>query len=275
MVVNWKLTNAALIVTLAGVLVAGNMHEQTRSEQTREQFKTVTAVEQSAPIEQKEITPLTIAFDDYEHVMLFGDQTMTGFNNKEIEENPIVFEADDIIHHEVSHLPHTWANAFREYVQTSYPNVSFTNAAIKDKSATWFNAHKDDIVLEDDTVALVMLGTNDRWAASSIEEYKEQYREFLQHIQAQARETIVMISPPSLTDDYDMMNFTMADVAQATKELCEEQGLSYISLYDAIYDAAERQQRDLVSYLQADGPHLTDVGNDIVWAYMKNYLSLQ
>lgn len=267
MEVNWKIINAILVILLITVVIGGKVVEKNRAEDNAILF------EQRAAIAVKQPVSIYDALQqgDFHGITLIGDNVTTGMNKTSMNENMQVYASGDEVHYEPVHDSATWANAFRAFTEQQFPQMTFTNAAITNKSAVWFNEQKEHIQIGENELVFVMLGTNDRWATESIEQYEQQYTEFLQHVNAQAKDMVVIISPPAMTDELEMMNFGMDEVAQVTQQICDKQQYTCISFYDAI-EQATTQSTPLQTFVQTDGPHFTDKGHTVAWQYFQQQI---
>jgi len=108
-------------------------------------------------------------------------------------------------------------------------------------SAKWFNAHKELLFTEQDRydAIFVMLGTNDRTACQTGEEFRAEYGELLAYVAARCEYLTVLVPIPAIYDPTDTVkNLNSAEIAEHVRALCGEAGYDFIDCYTAFPQTA-------------------------------------
>lgn len=97
-----------------------------------------------------------------------------------------------------------WVKFLRAKAEAAGASV-FHNDAIGGMSAKWFNAHKELLFTEQDRydAIFVMLGTNDRTACQTGEEFRAEYGELLAYVAARCEYLTVLVPIPAIYDPTD------------------------------------------------------------------------
>lgn len=92
-----------------------------------------------------------------------------------------------------------WVKFLRAQAEAAGASV-FHNDAISGMSAKWFNAHKELLFTEQDRydAIFVMLGTNDRTACQTGEEFRAEYGELLAYVAARCEYLTVLVPIPAI-----------------------------------------------------------------------------
>lgn len=101
-----------------------------------------------------------------------------------------------------------WVKFLRAKAEAAGASV-FHNDAIGGMSAKWFNAHKELLFTEQDRydAIFVMLGTNDRTAYQTGEEFRAEYGELLAYVAARCEYLTVLVPIPAIYDPTDTVRF--------------------------------------------------------------------
>lgn len=143
----------------------------------------------------------------------------------------------------------------------------FHNDAIGGMSAKWFNAHKELLFTEQDRydAIFVMLGTNDRTACQTGEEFRAEYGELLAYVAARCEYLTVLVPIPAIYDPTDTVkNLNSAEIAENVRTLCGEAGYDFIDCYKDFPQAAADLGLPLGS-LYWGGTHPNAVGYRTLW----------
>lgn len=143
----------------------------------------------------------------------------------------------------------------------------FHNDAISGMSAKWFNAHKELLFAEQDRydAIFVMLGTNDRTACQTGEEFRAEYGELLAYVAARCEYLTVLVPIPAIYTPTDTVkNMNSAEIAENVRTLCGEAGYDFIDCYKDFPQTAADLGLPLGS-LYWGGTHPNAVGYRTLW----------
>ncbi|WP_066185770.1 MULTISPECIES: SGNH/GDSL hydrolase family protein [Gracilibacillus] len=214
---------------------------------------------------------------EVEKIKLVGDSITAGVGAQYLlmpDVNQVIFENQEEVYREAGFEANSWSNLFRNYINEFFPDVEFVNAGISGKSAKWANRHKERWVGDEDVV-FVMLGTNDRWDSQNTLELKDNLTSFLEYVDANSEQMIVMSPPPALSDGQnERYHFGTEEINQVVKSICRAHGYQLISHYDAMTNYASSQGVALEKLLQTTGSHPIDAGYRVIWEHIKSELTL-
>lgn len=159
-----------------------------------------------------------------------------------------------------------WVKFLRAQAEAAGASV-FHNDAISGMSAKWFNAHKELLFTEQDRydAIFVMLGTNDRTACQTGEEFRAEYGELLAYVAARCEYLTVLVPIPAIYTPTDTVkNMNSAEIAENVRTLCGEAGYDFIDCYKDFPQMAADLGLPLGS-LYWGGTHPNAVGYRTLW----------
>ena len=180
----------------------------------------------------------------------------------------LVLEAAGERYYEKPQDQQGWVKHFRNYLKNTSEVSVFHNGAIGGKSAKWFNAHKDSLFEQRDRydAIFVMLGTNDRTACQTGEEFRAEYGELLAYVAARCEYLTVLVPIPAIYTPTDTVkNMNSAEIAENVRTLCGEAGYDFIDCYKDFPQMAADLGLPLGS-LYWGGTHPNAVGYRALWA---------
>lgn len=179
----------------------------------------------------------------------------------------LIIDTGDEAHYEKPQDQQGWVKHFRGYLLENTSVTVVHNAAINGKSAKWFNAHKELLFTEQDCydAIFVMLGTNDRTACQTGEEFRAEYGELLAYVAARCEYLTVLVPIPAIYDPTDTVkNLNSAEIAENVRTLCGEAGYDFIDCYKDFPQMAADLGLPLGS-LYWGGTHPNAVGYRTLW----------
>lgn len=213
-------------------------------------------------------------------IKLIGDSITfgvgaTGAGDGTNPDGAVIFtDADGYTYRESKHEIPTWANFFRQYINTNFPSVTFFNAGIGGKSSKWANARKNLWVADNEDLVFVMLGTNDRWDTANPAEFEANLTEFLAYVNERSNTMIVMSATPTTSDNEPDKNFGMEEVDRVITKVCFENGYSHISHYRLMLDYLRYTRKVATDFIQSAGSHPIDAGYKVMWQHIQQELGL-
>lgn len=158
-----------------------------------------------------------------------------------------------------------WANNFRDLMAKKY-GVTVVNYAQSGRNSSQIKNQMKTLIEKDDSLIIMMLGTNDRHNQTSIEKVRVIQREIIEYSNSLNIPIILMSAPPtSAENDNDIIRyFSMFDLNKMTKELAREYGMKHIDNYDKMLEFAENRGVSVDAF-SADGLHENDAGYDVVF----------
>ena len=213
---------------------------------------------------------------DVKRIKLIGDSITAGVGVLSYYENKkskVIFDnKKGEVYYEPHHTILSWSNYFRHYVNKNFPSVDLINCGIGGKSAKWVNTNKDYLINNNEDIVFVMLGTNDRWDSSSLDEYKTNLEELLDNISNNSKLMYVLCPPPTLNDN--RFSFGMDEINKVVKAICEDQCYNYISFYDHLMEYSKNNNIELDKMFETTGSHPVQKGYDEMWRYLGRELTL-
>jgi lysophospholipase L1-like esterase len=208
-------------------------------------------------------------------VKLIGDSITAGYGAPGYsvpDNNPIIFkDSDNTIYREASYNTNSYANYFRHFILGLNSNNEFYNWGIGSKSAIWWNQRKQNLASED--IVFVMLGTNDRTAATSLDDFKIQLTSLLLHLRSVSNYVVVMSANPiSEVAESPNNKFSQLEANRAIKEICLENDFPFISHFDEFLSFSETEGG--FTSLLADAIHPNESGYQLIWEKIQNSLNI-
>lgn len=187
----------------------------------------------------------------------------------------LVLEAAGERYYEKPQDQQGWVKHFRNYLKNTSEVSVFHNGAIGDKSAKWFNAHKDSLFEQRDRydAIFVMLGTNDRRDCLNEKEFYTEYSQLLSYLKEKCTYLTVMTPLPTFPAENSTKNMENRQIADAVLRLCENNGYTCLNLYRGMIDYARNEGRALDEYFFA-GCHPTASGYLALWRLIADELDL-
>lgn len=195
-----------------------------------------------------------------------------------IQPNDVVlFQGDSITdcgrdYDQYDHLGHGYPSMVAKVFQALYPelNVTFLNRGISgnrvvDLQGRW----KQDCLDLQPTWVSILIGINDVWRwydsndATSIETFKEEYRDILQQLQFQLHARLILIEPFVLPvpEDRKKWREDLDPKIQVVRELASEFGALYIPT-DGLF--AQASMIHPPAYWAEDGVHPSVAGHRLI-----------
>ena len=146
-----------------------------------------------------------------------------------------------------------WANKFKNYIETKYPNVSVDCWGTRGMSTeTWLNDGStfdgvrksclEQLISDEDDLVVCMIGTNDRTHRKNTEEFSLYMQQVIEYILNRGKKLLLLASVPASlaneTEVYDdgskKQHFHMEDVNNLICHFANRYGVWFISLYNAM-----------------------------------------
>ena len=167
-----------------------------------------------------------------------------------------------------------WSWYFRQYMLENTSITTFHNNAIGGKSAKWFNAHKELIIPQYYDIIVVMLGTNDRWDCTTVEEFQKEYGELLAYAANHCQYLQVLAPIPAFTEQRtDGPNLNIQQIAESIVLICKANGYSFVNLYESLPTYAEKHGMALEEFYFGD-VHPSPSGHQHLWNAIAEELEL-
>lgn len=176
----------------------------------------------------------------------------------------------------------SWANLFRKYIKTNYPNIDFFNAAITGLALEEvMNDYLAQIVKDDEDVVFIMLGLNDR--AESLELYETRMRQFLDYVKSRSN-LIILMSPPPTTSEYvdnepskgliEDRFFGSREIDNTLRKLSEEYNFPFVSHFISSSDYLSKTGKPFKGDdgINQDNTHPNTLGYKVMWQTIQNQL---
>lgn len=161
-----------------------------------------------------------------------------------------------------------WVKYLRKEAVERCGVAVFHNAAIGGMSAKWFNAHKELLFSAEQPAydaIFVMLGTNDRTACATTEEFRAEYSALLAYLKARCEYLTVLVPIPAIYDPTDSVkNLSSAEIAENVRLLCEENAYACIDCYRDFPQYAADEGLPL-GLLYWGGTHPNSMGYAALW----------
>lgn len=137
--------------------------------------------------------------------------------------------------------------------------IKITNQGINGTTAAKYLTFIDDVLETGDSMALIMLGINDRYAeigaVNSINAYENAIIGLINKCIDNGTIPILMCPTAVVTEDIND-GFTIGDVRNSLKKIADLYNLIFIDHYKDTYD-----QLNVIPYILADGTHPSDEGS--------------
>lgn len=268
-----------LIAIMTVLFVNSEFYENYKEELAEKKMQERLEAEEE---EKKRFDALTefmkyIETNDDVRITLIGDSITVGVGSEghvETVGGRVVYEDAGKTYYEADDSGDSWANGLKRYFSEHYEHVEVINNGISGMTTKYALNHKEGWIGHDLDVVIVQLGTNDRWACSSVQEFEKYYVELLNYIDAESNRMIVLAPPPTLNDDSPDYNFGMDDVNQVVLRVARENGYVVFSQYDAIDAYAKENGVPLEELLQKDGTHPQDAGYQVMYLQLYEFLGL-
>lgn len=269
-----------LLVALMAVLFVNSEFYENYQEKLAEKKEQERLEAEEA--ERKRFDALTdfmkyIETNDEVKITLIGDSITVGVGSDgyvEAAEGRVVYEEAGKTYYEANDAGDSWTSYLKRYFSEHYEHVEVINYGVSGMSTKNAVSHKEEWIGHDLDVVIVQLGTNDRWACSSLQEFEKYFVELLNYIDGESNRMIVVGPPPALSDDSDDYNFGMDDVNQVELRVAQENGYVFFSQYDAINAYSRENGIPLEELLQADGSHPVDAGYQVMYSSLYDFLGL-
>ena len=215
-----------------------------------------------------------VAAGEVRSVRIFGDSIMAGVGalGYENPDGAELFTYRGHTYREPSHATKSASNMLRAYL--SERGVEMVNASVPGMGSMSVYDAVGEGVLGDEDLAIVVLGTNDRGIVDpgeSVEGFTAHAEAFLTRVSERYGGRMIVLSPiPVVSEDY---NFTLREVSDALRELCEGHGWAFASLHDA-YMAALAAQGLPASQFYTDGTHPNRMGQQLLWETLCRVLDI-
>lgn len=206
-------------------------------------------------------------------INLYGTSITEGVGSTEHTvpvDNPIIFDNGTDVYREGDYTSPNWANFFRNYINTHYPNIAFKNKGIGGISARYVNtgANKEALFDAVEDIAFVMYGMNDR----SLGDFETNIRQILAYVHARSNHMIVMVEQPVLNDN-PSLNVEMRTINDTIIKVCQENGYFYISHYVDMLAYCQNSKTELSTLVQSNGgSHPIDNGYMFMWTNIQKRL---
>ena len=170
-----------------------------------------------------------------------------------------------------------WANRFAELMASRY-GIEVLNNACTGTTVGFVIEHFCELVSDADDLVICTIGTNNRHQyfkdapKKSYEEMREGLKsqiERLASLFAERGKPFILVanipaSPQNERDGGDFWRILhMSDVNEIYKEVRDERGFAFISMYDLFSDYLSRTETEITSLL-GDGLHPNDKGYDVM-----------
>ena len=206
-----------------------------------------------------------VASGEVRSVRIFGDSIMAGVGalGYEHPDGEKLFTYGGSIYREPSSATKSASNLLRAYLGER--GVSLVNASVAGFGSMCTYDKIGDDILGDEDLAIVVLGTNDRGivdAQETLEDFTAYAESFLTRVSEHYDGKMIVLSPiPVVSEDY---RFTLREVSDALRELCEAHGWAYASLHDA-FMATLAVQGLPAELFYTDGTHPNHLGQELLW----------
>lgn len=188
----------------------------------------------------------------------------------------MILKADDGTYYEKPQNQQGWVKYFRNYLLENTAVTVFHNDAIGNKSAKWFNAHKEALFTGDHErydAVFVMLGTNDRWDCLNEKEFYTEYSQLLSYLEEKCDYLTVMTPLPTFAELNSAKNMENRQIADTVLRVCENNGYICLNLYNGLMEYARSEGRALDEYFFA-GCHPNAMGYLALWRLIAIELDL-
>jgi lysophospholipase L1-like esterase len=176
----------------------------------------------------------------------------------------------------------SWANLFRQYINTKYPAIDFFNMGVPGiaTSEIWGN-YMSQLCSSSEDVVFVMLGLNDRTTgnASGLSAYQTNLQNLLSYVNQRCKTMIVMSPAPALDDFTDTTYTTYAkdfgsrEIDNIITKVCSDNNYTHISLYRKFLDYASYTKTKLSDLMKdVNDAHPNDKGYSVMWKVIQTEL---
>jgi lysophospholipase L1-like esterase len=216
-------------------------------------------------------------------IKLIGDSITVGVGSTGGGEDPngrIILTMDDGTEKREGYKDSPcWANFFEQYITDKHPTIEFLNNGIGGWAATEDYYYVDQWVGTGNDVIVLMLGTNDRTQNTTKDEFETNYKKFLDYVEANSNQVIVMTASPTLNDFNEdgtqsaTFTLTMEEIDEVITKVCAERKIPHISLYREFLKYASYSNTPLDLILQDEGgSHPVDEGYLLMWKIFQEKL---
>ena len=158
----------------------------------------------------------------------------------------------------------SWAALFSEAVARSAPGCRVLNNGCCNLFSHELLSHLDELSDPEDSLTLVMIGTNNRRLPDGIALLYRDLSTIAMRLQSGGRAPVLIAPPPAAEGDERQPTrfFPTAEVAQCVARVAREQALPFVNLYWLLHEHLAASGRTLDSFFAGtDGLHPDDRGH--------------
>lgn len=200
-------------------------------------------------------------------IKLIGDSVMWGADGEgytNSHSGRLIYDN----YYEMNHSTKCFANMFRTYINTKFPNVDFFNGGISGHSSKRANADKEKWIGTNNNCIILNLGLNDLWDCNTLSEFENNYRQLIRYTKLNTRYLYLVTTPITTKETpQNLEGFMISDVNAIIKKIANEFNLPLLDLNNKLIEmgAIYNVRFEIGDYFYDDDTHPSTKGHQLIW----------